>query len=197
MTSSSTAPKIDEALISAALKKGLADAMIDPAQKHALFLRGFSTVIESVIQEPYRLEQKNATDTERLYDICVFELAAVVETGWKLEKPVMEVRSLVAAIEIENRQGPRYTYEDLWKVIFARADYRVFCGGIKSGGYGNGSGDSKVLMKERLKAIQSYYGPGNTNGLIVGFYPHPDEWTAGKNLAEEVCVTSLPQELLP
>lgn len=159
--------------------------------KHTVFLNALSEFFRQQFEAIYLVDQKHdeKSKAERLYDICIFKCASIQEAEWG--NAVQELSELFAAIEVENQQGPKYVYEDLWKVIFSRATHRVFCGGIRNCGYGSDKGGAEKLKADRIEAIRKFYPQRDISGVIVAFYPHPDEWTPGANYDSMVAVQTL------
>jgi hypothetical protein len=181
-------------LIKRALVFALTKASTPPPDedKHTVFLNALSEFFRENYQphdQPhYQVAQKHddKSKAERLYDISIFKCADVLEKEWGNTVP--ELSELFAAIEVENQQGPKYVYEDLWKVVFSRAIHRVFCGGIRSCGYGSDKGGAEKLKSDRVEAIKKFHPQGAVSGVFVAFYPHPDEWNSGVNYDSLVSV---------
>lgn len=185
---------MNSTILSTALVQALTDASNARPQddKHIVFLNSLSNQFRNQYAGRYKVDQKRdpLSGRERLYDICIFKETPVPEEKWG--DKVDELSGLFAAIEIENEQGPKYCYEDLWKVVYSRAEHRIFCGGIKKEGYGGGDlRDGSAVRKDRIDAIRAFYG-GVTTGLFVCFYPDPSEWLKGLNHSDHVFVTQLP-----
>jgi len=162
-------------LATCALRKAAVSSPFTSLTAHAFdkaFLNELTVLIKSRLPAGLKIDQKHKTQSEKLYDICVYEQEVVSEVWCK---SVTAVSNVLAAIEIENRQGPTATFEDIWKVVFANVPHRIYLGG-----YSVGKKDQFISHKGRLvrlNSIKQHFGD-KALGLLVGFYPRPKTWIA-------------------